>query len=578
MKTTTLAICVLIIAHITSLAQSATQTFNGTISQIRALTGTTYLQAVSTNYGTGTWYLDLTDTTTPDNTGTVLVDADGKRWKRLYSGAIFVNWFGATGDGVTNDQSAIQACFNASKPYQTISFNKGTYNFSSVTLTTTDFKLTGDKANLLGTITIGDDTPRTFNSLITGLTFTTSNSTTSPTGTAIQLSNCKKLQITNNVFNNCDKAITVLPNGKGKHTTGVIEISGGNLFTYNNYCFYVMRNDTADWETTNDCTFAGNVANPAKITAVYCNGIDGLKYSNNTIFMQSGSADTLKKHYLQIDDQSDWVIVNGNNFFESGEEGLLMKNCKTLNVTGNNFAWSGQKNAYSVIRATGTISNLMMNVTGNVFNGFSANVVRIDTTTYGAVNLSGNNIYYTDSLTNYFGKKDTLSKFNHYIIRAYNALNRIFEKDYYNNVANLKCIRKANYTTKFENWGSFGSQSYVSRSISFIDTSKVDLIGLYDAGLGNTTFGGTLNITAKNSSFSNANTSTYILIVNKASTSLAGKCDTIRQEGLLTGTGSSHPSFTFTVSGNRLMAKPVGLTRGTFYFYVMGEGDLTVTE
>jgi hypothetical protein len=544
--------------------------FTGTISQIRALTGKPYTQAASTDYGTGNWYRDTTDTTTPDNTATVLVDADGKRWKRIFSGPVYVNWYGAKGDSVTNDGPAIQACLNDAKPFQTIAFNKGTYSFTSVTMIKTDFIITGNKAKLLGTINIGDSILRTYNGIITGLTFTN-------TGNAIQIKNGRKLEISNNVFNGCDKSIYVKPESSSMHANGLIEIKSNN-FIGTNYCFYVDRDSTSSWEVTNDCTFSGNVANDAYVTAVYCNGIDGLKYENNVIFFPSDAIRRVnKKHYMQIDNQSDWVVVTGNNFFESGLEGILVQNCKDLNVTGNNFAWSGQAGVYSVIKATGTITNFVINVNGNLINSFSGHVVEIDSTTYGALNVSGNNINYANTFADYFGSQD-LSLINHYVIRAGNALTRLFEKNYFNNIVNLKSIYKTGMVTKYDVWGSFGAEAYVTKSLVTSGTTPVDLMGLYDAGLTGTTYGGTINVTAKSSSSSSANTSNYLLMVNKASSGSTPQITVISSLGLITGGSANHPSFTFSISGNRLLAKPVGSTSGTFYFFAKSDGNLIVTE
>lgn len=61
----------------------------------------------------GPFTVDADDTTSADNGGTVLVDASGRRWRRDYSGAVNIKWFGAKGDGTTDDTAAIQAAVSS---------------------------------------------------------------------------------------------------------------------------------------------------------------------------------------------------------------------------------------------------------------------------------------------------------------------------------------------------------------------------------------------------------------------------------------------------------------------------------
>jgi len=90
-------------------ALQETTAIQTTIAAIRALSGTLisdYFQTTDTSQQ-GDWYYDSTDTTSTDNTGTILVTSDGKRIKRIIDCVIQAEWFGAVGDGSTDNTSAI---------------------------------------------------------------------------------------------------------------------------------------------------------------------------------------------------------------------------------------------------------------------------------------------------------------------------------------------------------------------------------------------------------------------------------------------------------------------------------------
>lgn len=62
--------------------------------------------------GEGPFAFVPTDTTSADNGGTILVDANGRRFYRMYTGPVVTSWFGAKGDGGTDATAAIQAAVN----------------------------------------------------------------------------------------------------------------------------------------------------------------------------------------------------------------------------------------------------------------------------------------------------------------------------------------------------------------------------------------------------------------------------------------------------------------------------------
>ncbi|MBA4849499.1 glycosyl hydrolase family 28-related protein [Emticicia sp. BO119] len=112
-----------------------------TLQQLRGLTITQLngknLLYVSDKNKEGFFQYDPTDTTSPDNVGTVIVTSSGKRLKRVYNGDVNVKWFGAKGDGVTDDTTPIQNSLNATATQDGgISLPLGTYKITS-TLTYT---------------------------------------------------------------------------------------------------------------------------------------------------------------------------------------------------------------------------------------------------------------------------------------------------------------------------------------------------------------------------------------------------------------------------------------------------------
>ncbi|WP_171634099.1 right-handed parallel beta-helix repeat-containing protein [Paenibacillus plantarum] len=79
----------------------------------------------------GYFYYTPTDTSSVDNTGTVIVSSSGARFKRIMEeNCVNVKWFNAKGDGVTDDTAAMQAALYAG--VGTVYVPEGTYIIDGV--------------------------------------------------------------------------------------------------------------------------------------------------------------------------------------------------------------------------------------------------------------------------------------------------------------------------------------------------------------------------------------------------------------------------------------------------------------
>ena len=93
---------------------SATGDLAMTVATLRKQNVSDSIVYQTTDLGGGTWKYDPLDKTSPDNTGTVLVAAGNKRLKRIFQGAINVRWFGATGDGISDQTAFLNLALAAS--------------------------------------------------------------------------------------------------------------------------------------------------------------------------------------------------------------------------------------------------------------------------------------------------------------------------------------------------------------------------------------------------------------------------------------------------------------------------------
>lgn len=99
-------------------AVSGTITVGFTLVGISIANGTYIVAETGGTGGIGSYLINgiqtiASETMTSDNGGTIIVDLSGRRWYRQYTGPVNVIWFGATGNGTTDDSAPINSAVTA---------------------------------------------------------------------------------------------------------------------------------------------------------------------------------------------------------------------------------------------------------------------------------------------------------------------------------------------------------------------------------------------------------------------------------------------------------------------------------
>jgi hypothetical protein len=105
---------------------------NLTIAQLRAGAAGTATTVFITDTGkSGTFKYNATSTAADD--GAIIIVTGSKRYERVYSGAVNVNWFGIFADGTTDHSVALQKILNNDK-YRNVFFPKATTSYRIKTI------------------------------------------------------------------------------------------------------------------------------------------------------------------------------------------------------------------------------------------------------------------------------------------------------------------------------------------------------------------------------------------------------------------------------------------------------------
>lgn len=418
-----------------------------TIAQIRLLSGT----LPSDNFYTtdlrqeGNWYYDSTDTTSADNTGTVLVTADGKRIKRIFNDSANIQWFGAIGDGTTDNTAFIQSAIATGKK---IFVPEGIFITSNITLLTnssisglgeksilkfksgsTGYMLNGDlvgginldKVSLYGAddieyqtvssigtrsgIYLNTNLPKSkitnckiygFNAIGIGYNGTV----TSKDNKSIDIDNCNFLS------NYC--AISTAPSGVN-HYTGVSGGAGGEYSNIIGSSFYLNR--YAVVASAGNTNVTGNVISNNGY-GIYTTSVSNVGHGN----IVSNLINHSTVNSIEMVDNIISHVISGNAIYSGN---IVFTNCTGIIFSSNQISVTG------------------ITITGSGFHNFADNFYFLDPIFSGGFTncLFSNN--FSKTLNEFVNNDSFVGKITSGFIPRANSIGRFVNANIYDNGSNI---------------------------------------------------------------------------------------------------------------------------------------------
>ena len=509
--------------------------------------------------GGGTFQYDISDTTSADDSGCIIVTSGGKRWKRILSGLPRVTWFGAVGDGVTDDSASFNSCVSVfdfvgidvpvyapsatvSGQNKTIMGIGGYFKNSPLTVDVEDASnLTIENLRITyDTVTLGRH----------GLVFTTAAGSAS----------CRDVTLNNVHISNADYCIYIEDSGSyGFHGIGLWKISNCKLLgnTAVKYAATILSGGQA---SVNDHLYANNIfyANNYTFDVTH---VDGLTLNGNTLFPTANNKVHLRGgHIFQL-------VVTGNEIFECDEECFIITALSNAVIVGNNivepcrvklanafdFALFGGNNKIQISNnavrggfvdfVNITAITLLSEQFGNIAN----NTVLFSSGTRGGTDLLSVDRYVANIDTGITFNKITASNNNGYEQQTSGASVPV-------GVRPLKMAhRKSDITTISATLDAEGG-AYILRNIEL--PSKIS----------------DLTIEAYFNTFEANNAAIYQIATGK--TAVGNFAQLVSSSGMVNSTSSSWPAFTFTRDDTGLkVSHQVGaLAAGVTFFFLIKIG------
>jgi len=300
--------------------------------------------------GGGQFYFD-SGSSASDNGGTIFIPSGAPptgRWFRIYSEAIDVRWFGALGDGSTDDTSAITAAIAVATSGELTFGYGGTYFITGtltighsllVNLNNCTIKVNNVSSGNLYAFTIGADNVTIRNGIILG-SYNPSGPKTTGTGSAgiTNSAACKNLVV--------DRVTIQTVQSYGVNVTNVsnLRVINSNFITTGYISLLsVVNTSTSDGGGFIDGNLFDRSAISSSLISQVCVAIRGLNsttiisnwiVTNNKLNAPSSPTDSsvnlLEARFMQ-------KSTIGNNTCSGGTIGLYLNNCVEVTASKNSF-------------------------------------------------------------------------------------------------------------------------------------------------------------------------------------------------------------------------------------------------
>lgn len=344
----------------------------------------------------GLFLYDPMDSTSADNSALILCDG-ARRFKRLFDGAVNVQWWGAVGDGITSDRSAIQSAINyvSAKGGGTVYVPKGIYTIDASINIPSKIHLKGDGDYTEIRCTGTDVYPAVKN-----VDFINGNSDITVSNLTINGNRVERgvsedagshgIRIQANDVNHCARIRIEHVWVKNMPCAGMMLFNVKDVIVSNNKVSDTMRDGISCWLNSENISYANNLMWDVRDDCYGINsevtGHSGTVAKNITISggQLSHAADSHYGSAIRIagawdvtvtgvavsNIQGHGILVEGSFLNNNPSKRVTVSAC-TINITGFNVAAGGHGLA---------VSNVIgCNITGNVIQKYQVNGVNIST-------------------------------------------------------------------------------------------------------------------------------------------------------------------------------------------------------